>query len=149
MVGRVLAIVVMGLLLLAISGLIRSAAAGQAGDAMPSIWIVWLAAGAATLALAAFASSARLAWGRLCLLNGLASLTLLLVSLVARASPGAASNATAEAIESLGVARPIGAALGGALVSGALGIAAVTLAVVLFVASAFLLRPTRRHAHAG
>jgi len=42
--------------------------------------------------------------------------------LLAKASPGASADVMAQAIDEFGVARPISAALGAALLSGALSI---------------------------
>lgn len=132
MAGRIFAILVMGILLLLLSALIRSAAAQHIGDALPSVRAIGLAAGAATLGVGGIARTMRAAWGCLCLLNGLAS-----------------ADAMAQAIDELGVPRPIGAALGVALLSGALGIAAVCLALVLLAASHLLLRRSWRAHRTG
>lgn len=142
--GRISAILVMGFLLLLLSALIRSAAAQDIGDTLPGVGVIGLAVGVTATVVGGLARTMRAAWGRLCLLDGLASLVLLLMCLLAKASPGASADATAQAIGDFGVARPIGAAFGAALLSGVLGIVAVCLGVALLAASHFLLRPPRR-----
>jgi len=142
--GRIFATLVMGILLLLLSALIRSAAAQHIGGALPSVGVIGSAVGVAIVVAGGLARTAQAAWGRLCLLNGLASLGLLVVCLLARASPGASADAMTQAIDELGVGRPIGAALEAALLSAALGIVAVCLGVALLAASHFLLRPSRR-----
>lgn len=145
-VARLVAALVMGLLLLALSGLLHTAAAAATiGAGWSYIWATWLIAVIATLLIAFGAPTGRIAWGRLCALNGLASAGVLLVStVVALQERQKVFGGLADQAVSLGFARPIGAALGAALLSAALGIAALFLAVVLLGVSFGLLHPSAR-----
>ena len=147
MIGRAVAIVVMGVAFLLLAGVLRSAAAAQVDLVMPGVWITALAAVATALAVGGLAPTIRVAWGRLCLVNAIACLILVVTSLVAAGHPaGASADAAAQQIEAFGLGRPIGAALGAALVSGVLGLVAVVVAAALLVTSFVLLHAPR---HAG
>jgi len=111
---------------------------------VPGVWITALAAGTTVFAVGGLAPTVRAAWGRLCLVNAIACLILVVTSLVTAGHPaGEAADTAAQQIEAFGLGRPIGAALGAALVSGVLGLAAVGVAAALLITSFVLLRPTR------
>jgi hypothetical protein len=72
--GRVVAGFVMGGLTLALVGL--TAVLGPAGVAHPLVRLIFPVAAIATVLIAALSSSARTAWGRMCLMNGVVSIAL-------------------------------------------------------------------------
>lgn len=145
-VGRVLAALLMGVLLLALSGLLHTAAAATLGAGWSYLWVTWLVAVLATIFVAVGAPTARIAWGRLCLINGLAAAAVFVATMAGVPPVGAVSGEIADQAAWLGVAQPLGAALGAALLSGALGIVAIGLAVVL-VGAAHILRRFDARAH--
>ena len=136
--GKLLAALIMGLILLALSGIIYSAAAAGLASPWSYLWLSWLAAGAAALAVALAAPTAKHAWSRLCLLDAATAIVVFLVALLA--APRAAGMNGANWV---GAPHPLGAALGAALLSGFLGLFAVILALLL-LAVAWLLH--HRHA---
>jgi len=75
--GRVVAGFVMGGLTLALVGLTAVLGpTGVAAVAHPLVRLIFPAAAIATVLIAALSSSARTAWGRLCLMNGVVSIAL-------------------------------------------------------------------------
>lgn len=147
--SRFLAALLMGLLLLALSGVLHSAAAATVGAGWSYLWVTWIVAVLATASVVFTAPTAQMAWGRLCLVNGLAAGAVFVASMVALPPAGASPGEIADQTAWLGVARPLGATLGAALFSGLLGIVAIGLAMVL-VAAAYILRhlDVKSHRHA-
>ena len=147
MAGRAIAIIVMGVALLLLAGVLRSTAAAQLHLAMPGVSGTVLASLLVALAIGGFAPTVRAAWGRLCLANGIACLLLVVTGVIAMAHPAVGTaELAAQQIEAFGLGRPIGAALGAALVSGMLGLIAVALAAAILIVSFLLLRKPGTHA---
>lgn len=143
MANRLAAAAVLGLVLLALSALINIANGTALGGPWPPIWIGWLVAAIIVVGVTFGAPTVRAAWGRLSFINFIAS-SVLIASLPWR---GGGVGASASAMEPLGLSPPLGAALGGAILSGAMGIAAVLAAIVFLIFSYLLLRRNReRHA---
>ncbi len=143
--GRLIAALVMGLVLVVLSGLLHSAAAAAMAGGWSYLWASWSVAIIVTLLIALSAPTRRIAWGRLCAVNGLVSGGVLVASTIAAVKGNAAGlDNLADQGTSFGLARPIGGALGAALLSGALGIAALLLTVVLLAASYVLLHWSAR-----
>ncbi|HXE16228.1 MAG TPA: hypothetical protein VN632_03305 [Stellaceae bacterium] len=145
-VGRVVAAVILGLVLLLLSAIINIAK-GASGSEWAPMWISWVVACVIVAAIAVGASTLRVVWGALffvCFLAGvILAASLPWYSRAAESVP----QSSAELAQSLGLSPPVGAAVGGAIVSGAMGIAAVIVTVVFLAASYFLLYH-RRHRHA-
>lgn len=129
--GRLLAALVMGLILLVLSALIRSAAAAALGGGWTPLGAIWLAAIVITLLAVYGARTSLAAWRRMCLINGAASLGLLGIGTADLVSPGISPD----------IVQPFGPVLGVALVSGALAAVGVFLAVLFFAAWYLLSRP--------
>lgn len=143
-VARLIAAAVMGLLILALSGLLHTAAAGATiGRGASYLWATWSVALIITCAVAFNAPTGRIAWGRLCALSGLLSTGLLLANLLAAHANEAPFGEFSGQAAWPEFVRPIGAALGAAYLSGALGITALLIAIVLFAISYGLLRPLK------
>jgi hypothetical protein len=144
--GRIVAAVIIGLVLLMASAIINIAKGAGAAGWSP-LWISWAFAAAIVVVVAFGAATVRLVWGVLsfvCFIAGIV-LTASLPWFAHAAEPVAQS--AAQAAQSFGLSPPIGAAMGAALVSGAMGIAAVVVTVAFFGASYFLLRHRDQHAH--
>jgi hypothetical protein len=142
LINRLIAAFVMGLILLVLSALIHTAAAATLGGGVLSyLWVTWLIAVVIVVVAALTARAARAVWVRLCVVNGLASTTAAVCLL---ALPEAALREMAEGAWSHYTPRPLGAALGTALASGAIGIAAVVAAIIFFASAYFFhhLQPT-------
>jgi hypothetical protein len=134
----------MGLILLVLSSLIHTAAAATLGGGLLSyLWVTWLIAVLIVVAAALSARAARAVWVRLCVVNGMASTAAAVCFL---ALPEAALREMAEGAWSHYTPRPFGAALGAALASGALGIAAVVAAIIFF-GSAYYFHHLRPRSH--
>ncbi len=144
--GRLAAAIVLGLVLLLLSAIINIAkGAGAAG--LSPIWISWAVTAAIVVAVAVGAATVRAVWGMLsfaCFLGGIVLLASLpWYSRAAETIP----QSTADLARSIGLSPPVGAAVGGAILSGAMGIAAVVLTIAFLTASYFLLyRHHDRHA---
>jgi hypothetical protein len=123
----------MAVVLLVLSVILQKAIASNAGDNAAYAWTSWFVATILALWVAFSAPSGRIAFGRLCLLNGVAT-GLLLIAITALGATGAISS------DSLGpqFTAPAGPALGSALLSAALGIIAV-----VFLVGAYLLLHSR------
>ena len=142
--ARLVAALIMGLLILALSGLLHTAAAGATiGRGASYLWATWSVAAIVTCVVAFSAPTGRIAWGRLCALGGLLSTGLLVATLLGAQAKEVPFGEFAGQAAWLEVVRPVGAALGAAYLSGALGIAALLIAIVLFAISYGLLRPSK------
>lgn len=133
--GRLLAAAILGIVLLALSALIHAAAA--------TIGATWLSLGAAwTIAiliilLAVYGARTSIAaWRRMCLINGIASLTLLAAGAAEFAGQAAPNHSL----------RPFGPVIGVAVASAMLAILGLVLALLFFVAWHLL---SRHHPRAG
>ena len=134
----------MGLLILALSGLLHTAAAAATiGRGASYLWATSSVAVVITCLIAFNAPTGRVAWGRLCALGGLLSTGLLIVSVLAGQASETPFGELADQAGWLEFVRPVGAVLGAAYLSGALGIAALLIAIVLFAISYGLLRPPK------
>ena len=132
---RLLTALAMAVVLLALSVIFQKTIASNAVDHAAHAWTSWFVATVLALWVAFSAPSGRIAFGRLCLLNGVAT-GLLLSVIMALGATGTISS------DSLGpqFTAPAGPALGSALLSAALGI----IAVVFLVASYLLLHSRGR-----
>jgi hypothetical protein len=119
---RVVAALVMGLVLLALSALIHAAAAASLGGGWMSLGAMWLVAVIATLLAVQRARSGAVAWRRMCLVNAVASLVLLVAGAAALAGPGGTPDRL----------WPNGPVLGVAVASAVLTIAGLLLALLFF-----------------
>lgn len=145
-VGRIVAAVIIGLVLLMASAIINIAKGAGAADWSP-LWISWALATAIVVVVAFGAATVRLVWGVLsfvCFIAGIV-LTSSLPWFAHAAEPVAQS--AAQVAQSFGLSPPIGAAMGAALISGAMGIAAVIVTIAFLGASYLLLRRPGQHAH--
>jgi len=134
----------MGLLILALSGLLHTAAAAATiGRGASLLWATWSVAIVITCVIAFNAPTGRIAWGRLCIVGGLLSAALLVADLLAAQAGEPRFDEFVDQAAWLDPVRPVGAALGAAYLFGALGIAALLVAVVLFAISYGLLRPSK------
>jgi hypothetical protein len=94
----------------------------------------------ATLLIIFFAPTGRIAWGRLCLLNGLASLALPLAGIAYAAMFGHVAMQHVGADEGAKAGLAIGAGLGGAMVAGMFGFVGFFLGAIFLVLAFFILR---------
>ena len=92
----------------------------------------------ATIAVTVFAPTGQIAWGRLCLLNGVASLGLPLAGIVFSALLGHAVSGAAKAGAKIGVG------LGGLIVPGVLGLVGSFLGAIFLVLAFAILRNAPR-----
>lgn len=137
--ARFLAAVIMGIVLLALSALIHSAAAATLGGGWWSLGAVWIAAVIATLLAVYTAPSHLAAWRRMCLVNGVASLLLLGFGTAELPRNGYPPELTV----------PIGPVLGVAIAAGMLVVIGSVLALLFFAAWHLLPRHRpRAHRHA-
>jgi hypothetical protein len=143
LINRLLAAFIMGLVLLVLSALVHTAAGATVGGGWSYLWVTWLIAGLIVIVAAVSAPAARTAWARLCVVNGLAS-TAAGVFLLALPLNEAALREMAERASWPYATRPLGAALGAALASGALGLAAVVIAIIFFTCAYFFRHPRPR-----
>lgn len=132
---RFATVLAMAAVLLVLSVIFRKAIASSAGDDAGYGWASWFVATVLAFWAAFSAPSARVAFGRLCLLNGVAS-GLLLGVVTALGAAGAISSG----LRGLPPTEPSGSALGSALFSAALGIIAI-----VFLGGAYLLLHSRGH----
>jgi hypothetical protein len=136
--GRLFAVVFMGLVLLALTALFHSAAAATSGGGWVSLGAIWLAAILAILLAARGAGASVTIWRRMCLLDGLASLGLFAI--------GSVDLILRDTVSGIQPVRPV---FGVAVASGVLAIAGLVLAIVLLVAWYLLSRQrtgTSQHA---
>jgi hypothetical protein len=144
MLSRILAGVIMWGVALAVSML---ATATAAFDAKGAVLVVTLLSAAALVAIVVSLSrstSARVAWGRLCLVDGAMSVALGIASLVL--------NGQADRPPGFGYGQDIERSVGPMPLPGAfwahatyLGIAVVALGAILFALSYWLFAPNHRH----
>lgn len=130
--GRVIAALIMGLLLLLLSGALHTAAAAATGFGLSYLWATWLGAIVVTLLITFTAPTGRIAWGMLCALNGVASTGLTVIAVLQMT--GIVPDRLVDHAGSLGLGESIGGALGGALLSAALGIIGLVIVTALLVA---------------
>jgi len=152
-IGRILAIIVMGAVLLAISGipLAFSIAAAATPDKPPSMLALtapYVAVAAVTLFVAIAAPTARIAWGRLCIIAGVAGFALPLEGLLASALMsaqivGRADSAAGRAGEA------IGAGLGMAAISGVAAFVGIFVGLAFVAAGALTLHGAARPLRIG
>jgi hypothetical protein len=122
--GRLLAAVILGIVLLVLSGLIHTAAAAAIGGTWVSLGVMWLVAVIIVL-LAVYGARTRAAvWRRMCFINGVASLGLFSIGAADFASQRVARN----------VVLPFGPVVGVAVTSATLAIIGLILAAVFFIA---------------
>jgi len=143
LVSKILAALVMGFIGLLLVGIQINLLIMGDGDRGSSVWGFVLPLGA-TLLIVFTARSARIAWGRLFLLNGLASLALPLVGMIWSAMGvkeivkhttfAAGGSYAAEA----GVTA--GAVLGGAMLTSAMAVVGFFLGAIFLAMAAFMLR---------
>ena len=153
-IGRILAIVVMGAVLLTVGAVplafsIAAAATPEAPPSMLGLTAPYLAVAGLTIYVAVAAPTARIAWGRLCVLAGLAGFALPLEGLLASSLMSAhivghAGTAAGRAGEA------VGAGLGMAAISGVAAFIGIFIGLVFVVAGALTLhgaaRPIRLNA---
>jgi hypothetical protein len=145
MINRIVAAIVTGLILLVLSALVHTAAAASLGTGWSYLWMTWLIVVLIAL-LALSAPTSRSVWARLCFVNGLASAAVA-ACVLALPLPEAALREIGKGASLPRVVRPLGAAFGAALASGAVGIAAIV-AALLFFACAYLFRRPTSHRRA-
>jgi hypothetical protein len=141
--SRMLAALIMGLILLALSGVIHTAAAARLGGGWSYLWATWLVVALAVLAIALGSPTPRHAWSRLCLINAAAAGTVFSLCVITGPALRAIAGDRSEPFSWPGEPYPPGAAFGVALLSGAVGIASVILAIVL-VGVFYLLRQRKQ-----
>jgi hypothetical protein len=134
--GRRLAAAILGVVLLALSALIHAAAAATIGATWISLGATWTIAILIILLAVYGARTSIVAWRRMCLINGIASLTLLAVGAAEFASQAAPSQSL----------RPFGPVIGVAVASAMLAISGLVFALLFFLAWHLLPRhhPRRR-----
>jgi len=137
-VGRIAAAVILGLVLLILSAIINIAK-GASGSEWAPMWISSAVACVIVAAVAVGASTLRAVWGALSFLCFLAGVVLAASLPWYSRAAEAVPQSSADLAQSLGLSPPLGAAVGGAIVSGAMGITAVIVTVVFLAASYFLL----------
>jgi hypothetical protein len=117
-----------------------------AADPNPSVGWIFLGPGVAvvvTIAVTVFAPTGRIAWGRLCLLNGLGSLGLPLAGIVFSVQFGhRASQLAVSDVAKTGA--KIGAGFGGMIEPGMLGFVGFFLASIFLVLAFTMLRNAQR-----
>ncbi len=131
---RLATVLAMAAVLLVISVIFRKAIASSASDLGAYAWTSWIAATVLALWAAFSAPSGRIAFGRLCLLNGV--VTGLLLGVVTALGKSAISSD----LSGPQLTPPAGPALGSALLSAVLGIIAV-----LFLLGSYFLLHHRDH----
>ncbi|HUZ75389.1 MAG TPA: hypothetical protein VMU87_20590 [Stellaceae bacterium] len=135
--GRLLAAVLLGLILLGLSALIHAAAAAPRGAGWPSLGATWFVAIIVILLAVHGARTGVVAWRRMCLIDGVASLGLVAAGAVDLVDRGTEPYRP-----------PFGPVFGVAYVSGIVAIAGFALAVAFFVAWFLLARhgtPSDKH----
>jgi hypothetical protein len=138
-VNKIFAAIVMGLVAVFVIGfpVILAVVPSLNGDPNPSVVVGWTFLGpgiavVATIAVTIFAPTGRIAWGRLCLLNGLVSLGLPLAAIVVAVLFGHhASQLAVSYTAETGV--KIGNGLGSTTVPGMLGFAGFFLGAIFLV----------------
>jgi hypothetical protein len=144
--GRIVAAVFLGLVLLLLSAIINIAKGAPTAGWSP-MWISWAVVAAIVIVVASGAATLRAVSGALCSLCFVAGIMLLAALPWYSRAAETVPQSTAELAQSLGLSPPVGAAVGGAIVSGAMGIAAVIVTIAFLGASYFLLRHRDQHAH--
>lgn len=134
--GRLLAAAILGIVLLALSALIHAAAAATIGATWLSLGAAWTIAILIILLAVYGARTSIAAWRRMCLINGIASLTLLAAGAAEFAGQAAPNHSL----------RPFGPVIGVAVASAMLAILGLVLALLFFVAWHLL---SRHHPRAG
>ena len=128
MTGRLAAAIVLGLVLLLLSAIINIAKGADAAGLSP-LWISWAVTVAIVVAVAAGAATARAVWGVLSFVCLSLADRVVGVAAVVFARRRTIPQSTADLARSIGLSPPVGAAVGGAILSGAMGIAAVILTI--------------------
>jgi hypothetical protein len=149
-VNKIFATIVMGLVGVFVIGfpIILAVVPSLNGDPNPLAVVGWTFLGpgiavVATIAVTVFAPTGRIAWGRLCLLNGLASLGLSLAGIiVAMPLRHHASQLAVSYSAETGV--KIGSGLGGTIVSGMLGFMGFFSGAIFLLLAFAILRNARR-----
>jgi hypothetical protein len=143
-VNKIFAAIVMGLVGVFVIGfpVILAVVPSLNGDPNPSVVVGWTFLGpgiavVATIAVTVFAPTGRIAWARLCLLNGLASLGLPLAGIVFAVFGHHASQLAVSYTAETGV--KIGTGLGGTTVPGMLGFAGFFLGAIFLVLAFIIL----------
>jgi hypothetical protein len=137
--SRIVAALIMGLILLALSGVIHTAAAARLGGGWSYLWMTWLVVVLAVLAVALGSPTPRHAWSRLCLINAAAAGIAFSLCVITGPALRAIAGDRSEPFAWPGEPYPPGPAFGVALLSGVVGIASAILAIVL-VGLFYLLR---------
>jgi hypothetical protein len=150
-VNKIFAAIVMGHVGWFVIGfpIMLAVAASLAADPNPSLGRTFLGPGIAvvtTVAVTVFAPTGRIAWGRLCLLNGLVSslglpLAGILFSVLLRHQPAVSDAAKTAAKISTG--------LGGMIESGMLGLVGFFLGAIFLLLAFAILRNARRRSLPG
>ncbi len=148
-VNRILAAVVMSLVGWFVIGLpvMLIVLPSLAGNPEASVGWAFLGPGIAviaTIVIVLFAPTARIAWGRLFLLNGLVSLALPLSGIVSSALLGHQILRHVEGSREAETGVAMGAGLGGMMVSGMLGIVGFFLGAIFLVLAFVALRNAPR-----
>lgn len=125
---RFATVLAMAAVLLVLSVIFRKAIASGAADDAEYAWTSWFVATVLAFWVAFSAPSGRIAFGRLCLLDGVAAGLLLGVVMVFGAAGAISSDLLGPQLTA-----PAGPALGSALLSAALGIIAVVFLVVSYL----------------
>jgi len=142
--NRLFAAIILGLLLVLLSGLLSTAIGAWRGTAASPLWATSTVSIIAALLVAFAVPTARMAWAALCFFDGWGCTAVLVArSLLPAPEQGFVEAGAGEA----GFAQPLEGALRVALFSAGLSIAAVVLALGLLTASYFLFKsgPGPRH----
>lgn len=138
MLSRFLSAVLMGVLLLALAGMLYAVTFERGAAALTAPWTVWLVGLILIAAVALRTPSPRHSWGFFSAVNG--GMCWALAAVVStQPVPEWAPYREGIPVDHADLSLPIGAFLGGALLSGYMGIAAVVIGVILTVAAMWLL----------
>lgn len=148
--SRWLAVFVMGAMSFVLVSVLDVLVAKEALAGLPSLWVSWAVSLALTGFVAWKATSGRMAWGVLSLINGAISFAIVLANAALPALASAPYEPGSDWLRSVDLIPPIVARLREAIASGYFAIA-VLVAGLIYLAVAYLLLhlsdDSKRHAH--
>jgi hypothetical protein len=154
-VSRILAIVIMGAVGLGLiafpmgMSIQETVLQGNGSSSNLPIIAPFLAVALLTIVIALWAPTARIAWGRLCVVNGLAGFALplqgVLFSMLFGSTMLAHTTSATDPVVKAGAR--LGAGLAGAAITGALAFVGIFIGLIFIVAGYFVLRDAPRYYH--
>lgn len=145
MLSRFLSAILMGALLLALADMLYEVTIERGAVALSAPWAIWLVGLALVAAVALRTPSPRHSWGLFSAVNG--GMSWALAAIVStQPLPEWAPYREGLPLDRVDLSLPVGAFLGGALLSGYMGIATVIIGVILTIAAIWLLS-THNHSN--